>query len=87
MVHLSCDRDLQETSQAKFALTRADESGVVFVTGASGRGKTPAAGPMARLALYVGLEQPIANGAKRTVLPGGGRKQGSLTRRVLPRGP
>ena len=37
--------------------------------------------------LYVGLEQPIANGAKRTVLPGGGRKQVSLSRRVLPRGP
>jgi len=37
--------------------------------------------------LYVGLEQPIANAAKRTVLPGGGRKQVSLSRRVLPRGP
>ena len=37
--------------------------------------------------LNVGLEQPIANGAKRTVLPGGGRKQVSLCRRVLPRGP
>jgi len=37
--------------------------------------------------LNVGLEQPIANGAKRTVLPGGGRKQVSLSRRVLPRGP
>ena len=36
---------------------------------------------------HVGLEQPIANGAKRTVLPGGGRKQVSLSRRVLPRGP
>jgi len=41
----------------------------------------------AGLNLNVGLEQPIANGAKRTVLPGGGGKQVSLSRRVLPRGP
>jgi len=37
--------------------------------------------------LDVGLEQPIANAAKRTVWPGGGRKQVSLTQRVVPRGP
>jgi len=42
---------------------------------------------VAKTELNVGLEQPIANGAKRTVLPGGGRKQVSLSRRVLPRGP
>ena len=32
--------------------------------------------PDVRIILYMGLEQPIANGAKRTVLPGGGRKTG-----------